>query len=732
MALSEAFVRKQLALLKPLILSSSLSSARLAQETLGELMQVSGRFHVRIEEQSWQDEDGRTHRCAKIEPKDRTGDGVIVYLHGGGYACGGPEFAKGFGTALCEETGLRIFCADYRLAPEHPFPAAIDDVLEAYRFLLRSGLTAEQIVLCGESAGGGLCYALCLRLRALGIPLPAGIIGISPWVDLTMSGDSVRENEGKDLALSHKRLCTFAECYGGDPEDPLVSPLFADLRAMPPSLLFAGGDEILLSDATRLCEALHNSGCDSSLIVTPHMWHAYPLYRLKEHQSRDALQLRAFLARVLPPARKLRWMKLDNAAKIFPASRRRHWTNVFRLSADLTEQVDPRVLQSALDVTARRFPSVAVRIRRGVFWYYLEEIRCAPRVRQDCDMPLQRMPFDDIRHCAFRVLYYQNRIAVEFFHAVTDGTGGLIFLKSLLAEYLTQRYRLTIPAEKGVLDRLEEPREGELEDSFLRYSGDYAASRRGERAYDIKGELEPDRFLHLTCGRIPTEQILSLAKQYGVSLTVLLAGVMVQAIDQIQREHCRRPSRYRPIKIALPVNLRKLFPSETLRNFVLVTNVGINPREGEYTLPEILTRIKHQMGIEITPQHMRAEMTVNVNDEKNPFMKVVPLFLKNWVMRLVFDTVGEVRSSLSLSNLGAQALPEPMQEYVTRLDFIIGTQSCSPYNCGVIGYGDEIAINIVRNTVHPELEHAFFTRLVKLGLKVTIESNQREDKEENC
>jgi len=226
MALSEAFVQKQLALLKPLILSSSLSSARLAQETLGELMQVSGRFHVRIEEQSWQDEGGRTHRCAKIEPKDRTGDGVIVYLHGGGYACGGPEFAKGFGTALCEETGLRVFCADYRLAPEHPFPAAIDDVLEAYRFLLRSGLTAEQIVLCGESAGGGLCYALCLRLRALGIPLPAGIIGISPWVDLTMSGDSVRE--------TRERILPFP--ISASAPSPSATAAIPRIRWFPPSL----------------------------------------------------------------------------------------------------------------------------------------------------------------------------------------------------------------------------------------------------------------------------------------------------------------------------------------------------------------------------------------------------------------------------------------------------------------------------------------------------------------
>ena len=125
-----------------------------------------------------------------------------------------------------------------------------------------------------------------------------------------------------------------------------------------------------------------------------------------------------------------KWMRLDNAAKIYPAAKRRNWTNYFRLSATLTEPVDVQVLRAALDVTVRRFPSIAVRLRRGVFWYYLEEISKAPAIEEDKSYPLVHVPFDDVRRCAFRVLVYKNRLAVEFFHAVTDGTGGLIFLKS--------------------------------------------------------------------------------------------------------------------------------------------------------------------------------------------------------------------------------------------------------------------------------------------------------------
>ena len=161
------------------------------------------------------------------------------------------------------------------------------------------------------------------------------------------------------------------------------------------------------------------------------------------------------------------------------------------------------MLRAALDVTVRRFPSIAVRLRRGAFWYYLEEITKAPAIEEDKSYPLVHVPFDDVRKCAFRVLVYGSRIAVEFFHAVTDGTGGLIFLKTLVAEYLCQKYKINIPAENGVLGRLEDPDPEELEDSFLRYAGDITASRAEQTAYHMSGTPEPDGFLNLTTLMLP-------------------------------------------------------------------------------------------------------------------------------------------------------------------------------------------------------------------------------------
>ena len=152
-------------------------------------------------------------------------------------------------------------------------------------------------------------------------------------------------------------------------------------------------------------------------------------------------------------------MRLDNAALIFPASLRRHWSNAFRISFTFDRPVDPALLQRALDRVAPRFPSVCVRLRRSMFWYYLEELAQPPRVREDSAQPLVGMTRADVLHCAIRVLYYRDRMAVEFFHAVTDGTGGLAFAKTLAAEYLRLSRGAEIPAECGIKALAEEPRE---------------------------------------------------------------------------------------------------------------------------------------------------------------------------------------------------------------------------------------------------------------------------------
>ena len=713
-------VRAQLNLFKPIMTSCSLEASRKGQDKLGELMTALHRSEIMTKNHDFQHFQG-----AWIMPQDQRRGGVVLYLHGGGYTCGSLEYAKGFSSVLAAECGVRVFCAAYRLAPEHRYPAALEDALEAYQYLLKKGYAGHQILLCGESAGGGLIYALCLKLKALGLPLPCGLIGISPWTDLTGSGRSYEENREVDPSMSPELLQFYAKCYTDDPADPLCSPLFGDVTGFPPSLLFVGGDEVMLDDTRLLHEKLLKSGCRSKMIVAPERWHAYVLYCLSENMPQDFETINRFMDKVLSPARSLRWMKLDNAAKIYPAAKRRNWNNFFRISATLTEPVDTAVLRSALDVTARRFPSIAVRLRRGVFWYYLEQIPHPPAIQEEKSCPLAHVPFHEVRQCAFRVLVYHNRFAVEFFHALTDGTGGLTFFKTLLAEYLSQKHSLTIPAGDGVLGRLEEPDEEELEDSFLRYAGSVKASRRESTAWHLTGTPEKDGFKDLVTMMVPADALRSCAKAHGVTVTELVCAAMMQAICRLQAEKVPQRSRRRPVKVLLPVNLRNLFPSRTLRNFASYITPEVDPRMGDYTFDEICAAVHHRMGLENNPQTMRAKFAANVASEQSPLLRVMPLFIKNLAMKAVFDTVGECKSCLCLSNLGVVHLPEVMAPYVERMDFIIGVQAKAPHNCGVLTWNGTAYINCIRSIQEPELELHFYRVLHQLGLPVRVESNQR-------
>ena len=720
MELSAKLVRAQLHFFKPFVANCSLETTRKGQDKLGELMSVLHKREVYMK-----DHDFGAFQGAWVMPKDERRSGVILYLHGGGYTCGSLEYAKGFAATLASQCGVRVFCAAYRLAPENPYPAAVDDALEAYRYLLKKGYAPRQILLCGESAGGGLIYALCLRLRQEGLELPCGLIGISPWVDLIGSGKSYETNRDNDPSLTQELLEFYAKCYTTDPADPLCSPVFGDLTGFPPSLLFAGGDEILLDDARALHEKLVQSGCRSTLHIAPERWHAYVLYCLSENMEEDMEAIDRFLTKNLSPARSLRWMRLDNAAKIYPAAKRRNWNNFFRLSATLTEPVDTEVLRRALDVTVRRFPSIAVRLRRGAFWYYLEEIPKAPAIQAEKSCPLAHAPFYEVRQCAFRVLVYHERIAVEFFHALTDGTGALVFLKSLLAEYLSQKYGLVIPAEKGVLGRLEEPSAEEVEDSFARYAGDVKLSRREATAYHLSGTPEPDGYKDIVTMMIPADKLRDCARGFGISVTELLCAAMMQAILDIQAKDVPRRAARKPVKVLLPVNLRTLFPSATLRNFASYITPEIDPRMGDCSFDELCQLVHHKMGIENNRRTMRAKFAANVASERSPVLRVMPLFIKNIAMKAVFDTVGECKSCLCLSNLGRVELPEVMMPYVTRMDFIIGVQARAPHNCGVITWNGTAYINCIRNIREPELELAFYRVLHRLGLPVKVESNTR-------
>lgn len=420
-------------------------------------------------------------------------------------------------------------------------------------------------------------------------------------------------------------------------------------------------------------------------------------------------------------------MPLDNAALIFPAIRRRNWSNVFRESVTLGEEIDPVILQRAVEDLMPRFPSFYLRLRRGVFWYYLEEVKSPPRVQEDFAYPLTFMRAKEMSRCCLRVLYFRNRIAVEFFHVLSDGGGAMVYLKTLTARYLMLRYGADIPATDGVLDLHDAPAPEETEDSFQRYAADHSAFCPENEAYRLPGKRELGQFMRLITGVIPGDALHTLARSYGCTVTVLLAAIMAESVLAIQEEQVPK-KRQKPVKITIPVDLRRLFPSRTLRNFALTVNPGVDPRLGTYTLRELCDAFTHQMGLEITPQRMAGRMAENVAPQRNRLLKIVPVCLKTPVMRAVYNRRGEKLGCLNISNLGVQQLPAAMAPYVKRMEFIIGVQYSYPNNCSAVTYGGTTCVNMIRSTQSADLERRFFSRLVELGVSVAIETNQTLDR----
>lgn len=282
--------REQIRLAKPLLARMSIQADRAAQDRVGDIGARALAGKATFEPVAF-----ARFEAEMIMPRELERDGVILYLHGGGYTAGSLKYAHGFGSLLASRLGIRTLCAAYRLAPENPFPAALDDAYAAYLYLLEQGCSARRIFLVGESAGGGLLFCLTHRLKREGVALPGKLVAISPWTDLAMQGASYTYNEKADPALTRGNLAGYARMYAGqDLTNPYVSPIYGDFAGFPPALVFAGGDELLLDDSYALARKYAQAGAQCRLHVEEGLWHVYVLFSIPE--ARAALdRIDAFL-----------------------------------------------------------------------------------------------------------------------------------------------------------------------------------------------------------------------------------------------------------------------------------------------------------------------------------------------------------------------------------------------------------------------------------------------------
>lgn len=417
------------------------------------------------------------------------------------------------------------------------------------------------------------------------------------------------------------------------------------------------------------------------------------------------------------------WYKLDNAATIFPGQNTSRWSNIFRFSVILKEKINPEILEQALKNVMPRFPCYDVRLRWGLFWYYFEKNpNGAPSVQQDIVNPCHRVKFKENKGYLFRIYYYENRISGDFYHALTDGMGASVFVCTLAAEYL----RLTgreIGCGGHVLDINQKATRAELEDPYTKCGKSKGKiSRSNIRVYHAVGTRAPKHMVNITRGIIPLEDVHSLAKSYGATITEFIGALLLFVHYEKQKEEKRRQKK---VCVQIPVSLRKTFGIDTQRNFSIYYLINIDPLMGEYTFEEVLKHVILYLRDVNNEKTLRAMVTANLKLAKSPFMRLVPLFIKDLAVGLGFGILGEQAVSVLFSNLGKINLPENMQPYVEFTELMAGPGKLNAARCGGCGFGDKFIIDFANIYMESDIERRFFTSLVKMGVRVKIESNRR-------
>jgi NRPS condensation-like uncharacterized protein len=420
----------------------------------------------------------------------------------------------------------------------------------------------------------------------------------------------------------------------------------------------------------------------------------------------------------LPPLSE--WYRLDNAAKIYPATSHQDWNSTFRVSATLKEEIRPELLSQAVRDLAPRFPTFFVKLRIGFFWYYFEPAYSTDIVSEETTYPCRPIPIFGSEKPVFRVLYYKNRVSVEIFHAITDGSGALTFLKALVTRYLTLRGVDTSDARWSIPDMRDIPSPAETEDSFAKYYQNLPrVSRKEPRAYTYKGRnSQEEPFLRLISGTFSVEALKKLTREKGVTITQYLTALYILAFAR----HISWPARLRPVRISVPVNLRRMFPSQTLRNFSLFVNVGMQVTP-DLTLDDILAVIVPQLEAGIQRDSILRVFSQNVRAERQLALRLTPLFIKNVFLQISFHRFGESRYTSTFSNLGRVELPPSVAEHVESFGFSLGGSRLNGIGATGISFGDRMTVCFSSTSPDNSIQADFFRMLAQNGLEVEVESN---------
>lgn len=415
----------------------------------------------------------------------------------------------------------------------------------------------------------------------------------------------------------------------------------------------------------------------------------------------------------------LDWLRLDNAAKIFPPTTSEKDTKVFRFVCELKEDINEDILQQALDHTMPLFPIYKTILRRGVFWYYFESTDTKPMVTKEHKLPCSMLYQPNRKNLLFEVTYYEKRINLEMYHALTDGTGALGFLKTLVYFYITIKHSQDFKDKLPSLD-YDASISQKKDDSFLKhYSGDRKLDKiKLNRAYRIAGRRPIDNRLKIIEGEMSVKKVLELAHHYDTTLTIYLTALFLWSIYQDMPTRSRRY----PVILAVPVNLRTYFPSVTARNFFTTINISYHFGKSSNQLEDIIQSVKDSFAKELTEENLRKHMNHLSALEHNAFMRVVPLALKDYILRFA-NALNDRGITATLSNVGKISITKELEPYIELFDCF--TSARRPQIC-MCSFKDLLVVSFTSPFDTSEIQKNFFRTLAKEGVAITISSNSKD------
>lgn len=421
------------------------------------------------------------------------------------------------------------------------------------------------------------------------------------------------------------------------------------------------------------------------------------------------------------------WLKLDNAAKLFPAIMSGELTSVFRITVSLKKPINYCDIKKAVEITSARFPYFSVSLGSGLFWHYLEYNHKLPRIQTEEKIPCTAFAARRKNEPLYRILVRENRISVEFMHILTDGGGAFEYMKSLLYTY----FRLngnTINSTEGIVLPESPISEEEIEDGYKKFfRKKIPPPGKLTKAWHLPFRLAERPRLKITRSEIDLDKLMEIARENNVSITEYIVSVYLFSLQQIFLEEKERVKKQKRgvLRIEVPVNLRKKFPCRTMRNFSLFVLPEIDLRLGVYSFEEILMIVKYQLQTGADVKQIMRFLSQNVGHEKSPLVRFMPLFIKSLAISAVYRRLGSNQCSGILTNLGAVKLPPDMESLIESFECVPTPPNTHvKLSCAMVTFNNQLRLDFGNISQSTDFEMHFLKHLTDSGIHVKIITNK--------